>query len=261
MAKTKKTKEQVQAPVVVTAPKRRASPRGAPAAPAATVSPATPRGARNPKGKRCRAKSKTTGERCKQPAMQDRDVCRYHGGKSPRGLASPNFKHGHRSRSMPARLLADFEAALKDPELLSTRSDIAVLAARQEDLLRRVDSGEAGALWRQARAEWKAHQAAEAAGDRVAQNAAANAIDEVLGKGAADYMAWDELIRTTEQIRRLRESERKLLEAHQATMTAEQLAVLVAALTHSVRSHVKDMKVLDAIGRDVERLIAQPRSA
>ncbi|MCE7937125.1 MAG: hypothetical protein DYG90_00695 [Chloroflexi bacterium CFX6] len=184
-----------------------------------------------------------------------------HGGATPRGIASPHLTHAQRTKSLPARLMATFEQALEDPDLLSTRSDIAVLVARQEDLLARVDSGEAGALWHQAREEWKTFKAALTANDQAASRASMAEIDGLLGRGVADYAAWHELARVTEQIRKLRETERKRLEALQATVTAEQLGLLVAALTHSVRSHVKDARVLDAIGRDVERLIAQPRGA
>lgn len=211
--------------------------------------------------RQCKAKSKTTGKRCRQRPAPGFDVCRVHGGATPRGLASPNLKHGRFSKSLPARLMASYEAALEDPTLLSTRGDIAVLVARQEDLLQRVDSGEAGLLWRQAREEWKEFKTALAAGDQPTSRAAMAQLDELLGRGAADYAAWHELARVTEQIRRLRETERKLLEAHQATMTAEQLGLLIGALTHAVRSHVRDARVLDAIGRDIERLVAQPRSA
>lgn len=211
--------------------------------------------------KRCKAKSKSTGGQCKLPPVAGREVCRIHGGATPRGIASSGFKHGRYSKSMPSRMLADYEAALEDPALLSTRNDIAVLVARQEDLLRRVDTGEAGALWQQAREEWKTFKAALAVGDQPASRASMAEIDSLIGRAVADYAAWHELTRVTEQIRRLRETERKLLEAHQATMTAEQLGLLIAALTHSVRSHVKDPKVLDAIGRDLERIVAQPSSA
>lgn len=158
-------------------------------------------------------------------------------------------------------MMERYEAALDDPNLLSTRSDMAVLVARQEDLLKRVDSGEAGALWQQARDEWKAFTDALAVEDHAASRAAMASLTDVLARGVADYAAWHELTRVTEQIRKLRETERKLIEAHEATMTAEQLGLLITALTHSVRSHVKDPKVLDAIGRDLERLIAQPRGA
>jgi hypothetical protein len=45
---------------------------------------------------RCQAKSKTSGTRCKQPAMKGKRVCRFHGGMSP-GAPKGNkhaWKHG-----------------------------------------------------------------------------------------------------------------------------------------------------------------------
>ena len=45
---------------------------------------------------RCQAKCKKTGNRCRQPAMKNKRVCRYHGGKSP-GAPKGNqnsLKHG-----------------------------------------------------------------------------------------------------------------------------------------------------------------------
>ncbi len=209
---------------------------------------------------RCGA-TKVDGTPCQQYPLRGRTRCRLHGGATPRGIALPQTKHGRYSVSLPTRLMGRYEEALEDPDLLSTRSDIAVLVARQDDLLARVDSGEAGALWHQAREEWKTFKAALLVNDQSASRASMAEIDGLLGRGVADYAAWHELARVTEQIRKLRETERKRLEALQATVTAEQLGLLVAALTHSVRSHVKDARVLDAIGRDVERLIALPRSA
>lgn len=223
--------------------------------------PHFPKGHRHEGKRRCQAWSPTRGRQCMGLAVTGRNVCGRCGGATPTGFALPQTKHGRFSKSLPARLMASYEAALEDPTLLSTRGDIAVLVARQEDLLQRVDSGEAGLLWRQAREEWKEFKTALAAGDQPTSRAAMAQLDELLGRGAADYAAWHELARVTEQIRKLRETERKLLEAHQATMTAEQLGLLIGALTHAVRSHVRDARVLDAIGRDIERLVAQPRSA
>lgn len=39
-------------------------------------------------GKRCTAKSKTTGERCKNPPIPGGTVCRYHGGAAPQVVAA-----------------------------------------------------------------------------------------------------------------------------------------------------------------------------
>lgn len=48
---------------------------------------------------RCHAKAKSTGERCKAPAVNGWAVCRVHGagGGAPRGKAHWNWKHGGRS--------------------------------------------------------------------------------------------------------------------------------------------------------------------
>ena len=42
----------------------------------------------------------------------------------------------------------------------------------------------------------------------------------------------------------------------QQTITADRAMLLVAALVDAVRRHVADRKLLDAIGREVERIVA-----
>ena len=58
---------------------------------------------RPPDNRRCTAKSKRSQQRCKNWAMRERAVCRFHGGKSYRGLASPRYVHGYYSKSLLAR--------------------------------------------------------------------------------------------------------------------------------------------------------------
>jgi hypothetical protein len=45
----------------------------------------------------CGAKTRQGG-RCRNRPMINRQRCRMHGGASPRGLASPHFKHGRYTR-------------------------------------------------------------------------------------------------------------------------------------------------------------------
>jgi hypothetical protein len=49
---------------------------------------------------RCHATAKSTGERCRCPAVRGWRVCRVHGagGGQPAGKAHPSWKHGMRSR-------------------------------------------------------------------------------------------------------------------------------------------------------------------
>ncbi len=56
--------------------------------------------------RQCTATSKRSGNQCQKHAMRGRTVCLAHGGKTPRGTASPHFKTGRYSRSLPGHLAA-----------------------------------------------------------------------------------------------------------------------------------------------------------
>lgn len=53
---------------------------------------------------RCAARAKSTGVRCKCPAVKGWAVCRVHGagGGAPSGAAHPNFRHGMRTKEAKA---------------------------------------------------------------------------------------------------------------------------------------------------------------
>lgn len=57
----------------------------------------------------CNAKAKSTQTQCKNPAILGNAKCRLHGGKSLRGEAHPNFKHGKFSEYLPIRLLKIYD--------------------------------------------------------------------------------------------------------------------------------------------------------
>lgn len=82
-----------------------------------------------PIARRCRATSKRSGKQCRKHAMRGRTTCLAHGGKTPRGAASPHFKTGRYSRSVPGHLVAAYEQALRDPTLTSLRDEIALTDA------------------------------------------------------------------------------------------------------------------------------------
>jgi hypothetical protein len=83
-------------------------------------------------------------------------------------VAHPNFRHGRRSKylkHLPRGLGAAYKAALAGPKLLSLKDDLALLEARQIELLKGADESP-GPAWvevreliqektRTAAAEWK----------------------------------------------------------------------------------------------------------
>jgi hypothetical protein len=58
----------------------------------------------------CTATSKRTKQPCRARAMHGMTVCYHHGGRSLRGIAHPNYKHGFYCKEPSILLLVAFEA-------------------------------------------------------------------------------------------------------------------------------------------------------
>lgn len=195
---------------------------------------------------RCGAKTRQ-GTPCARLPSPGSARCRFHGGKSLRGMAHPNFKDGRYSKHLPTRLSEAYEKARADPELLSLRDEAAILQARIADILGRVDTGESRRFWAKAAEGMDAFDAASAAGDTAGMRAALDALRGAIKGGARDWQSWEELQRTIESYRRVSESERRRLVDMQAMISAEEAMTFAGALTSLVRQHVADQDALTAI--------------
>lgn len=71
---------------------------------------------------------------------------------------------------------------------------------------------------------------------------------------------WEAITELTEQRRKLVETERKRLVDMQQMITAEQAAVLVAALTDAVRRHVHDADTLAKISAEFDHILGHTAS-
>ena len=206
--------------------------------------------------KRCKARSKQNNRRCKNPAMIGKEVCRMHGGKTPVGPAHGAYKMGKYSKALPPRLLATFAESLNDPELLSLRREISLVDARLTDLLSRVDTGEAGRLWREARDAMKQFRLARAAGDTVNMNRYLGEIEQILGRGVSDYSAWDEVMKAMAERRRLGEAENKRLVQAGQMLTLAQVLVLIDNMMLIIQDVVRDGDTLKRLSEKMGRLLA-----
>lgn len=137
---------------------------------------------------------------------------------TPRGIASPHMKTGRYSKSLPTRLLADYESALADPDLIAVREELALLVAREGELVAEIR-------------------------------------DRPPGADTTDL--WDALLVVIDRRRQLSDTERRRLEAGHRAITAEQAVVLVAALVDAVRRNVEDRGVLAGIERDFSRIVGR----
>jgi hypothetical protein len=202
----------------------------------------------------CGAKTRS-GEPCRQrPLAGGNGRCRMHNGRAAAGIAVPTYKHGRYSKYLPTRLVERYHESANDSELLALREEVALIDSRLVDLVRRVDSGEAGELWRSLSAENSALDAARRTGDQAGVLAAIQSIQTLIRRGMGDYAAWDEIVRLVDQRRKLVESERKRLVEMQQLITSDQAMTLLAAVQVSIKTHVSDPMILRAIADDMRRL-------
>jgi hypothetical protein len=218
---------------------------------------------------RCKAKSKRSGEQCKKDAVRGREVCHIHGGKSLVGINSPTFKHGRFSKSIPARLSESYHEVLADPNKLALDNELAVLVARNEELLAALDSEGSARLFKRLRDTMSAMdrasrdaRTARERGNQEAENRHSQKQAELLNelrrmilRGASEVERWDELRTNMDAQRKLAESERKrLVEAHQVA-TVEEIMALMGALLAIIKKHVPDPATQRAIGYDMDALV------
>lgn len=203
--------------------------------------------------RRCGARRRDGG-RCTQWKLRGRPRCKLHGGRSLIGAEQPRFKTGRYSKHLPARLAGRYLEALEDPELLSTRAEIALVEARLAELLGRLTTGESGAAWRAAADALTLLEVA-LAGDGKGVSGALAHLRTIIAAGVGEAATWRELYAVLDQRTRLAESERRrLVEAHQV-ITVERALLLVSALSEVVRRHVTDRNVRNRIASDLQRLV------
>lgn len=178
---------------------------------------------------------KGNGEPCGSIAARN-GRCINHGGRTLVGAETPQFQGGRYSKYLPDRLLERFDQAQNDPELLSVRSEIALLDVRMSELLGRLDHAE-GPSWRvHIKKSMDAFMSARSRGEPVEMTAALDTLANLINEQFwPDHLAWQEIRNIVQERAKLSEVERKRLESMKQTMTAEQAATLLAAVAHLVR--------------------------
>ena len=209
---------------------------------------------------RCHAKSKQTGEQCKQRVMPAMRVCYYHGGKARVGIANPNFKHGKTSRYMPMHLLERYEASLGDEKALEQKEELAIIESKIADLLETIKENDNAdftsvEFFRRMRSLMKRYKAAFRKKDTANMMSALADLWPLIEEGAAEAEAWEDIGKWIIKATKIRESERKRKIEEQQMLSLEEVNTLVAAIADAVKTHVKDKVVLGALGGELTRLV------
>lgn len=212
--------------------------------------------------------SRRSGLPCRAHAMPN-GRCRIHGGKIKRGPENKNFKGNKLEAIVPADIAKRIKAADADPNLLSIRSDAALLWARQSVLAERLHSGESGALWQSLNAQWQAFvtasRLAREAGEKDdfekrAKYAAAgqNAINEIgrlIQQGNKDELVWRDLISVTNNLVDLKAKEHGRLKDLSQMMYADDVMNVASLLMAAVFDEIKDTAVVYRVGERFNQIV------
>lgn len=220
--------------------------------------------ARNPHGRlnmQCTAKSKQTGKRCGRAATAGRDVCHYHGGRTPSGPALPQFKHGRNIKYLPAGMQTKYQAALEDKELVSLRDDIAMVDVLEAELYESLCQDGTLGLFIQLKELFGKYRNFKAALKYAEAQSTLDQIETIAAVGADEALKRMEILTLKEQRRKLVESEAKRLHQAQQTITAEQALGMLAAVLDIIKTHVSDETERHRIGLALRTFVAgQSRS-
>ena len=83
----------------------------------------------------CNARRKGKRSYCKRPPgwgtlHHGEGRCKLHGGSSARGIAHGRYTDGRYSKTVPSKLMQQYERSLNDPRLMSLRDEIAAVDAK-----------------------------------------------------------------------------------------------------------------------------------
>jgi hypothetical protein len=212
---------------------------------------------------KCGAKLRNSEKRfgsamyCTNPPEPQRNRCKFHGGRSPRGIESPNYKGRGWSKDLPTRLMDRFKTALEDHDLTSLQAEIALLDSRLGEMLAALDDSETLEKWMLLREFSEAtHHALEAENFGELKELLDN-MGATIDAALADYKQWHAIYDLVDNRRRLVDTERKREEFLAGTMTTRQAMAFVQALQTAIVEEISDVDVRRRLGVRIRFLLGE----
>lgn len=187
---------------------------------------------------RCGAKKTSEHGYCETwPMKNGTGKCMKHGGKSPRGLDSPNTKTGKYSKHMPTRFKDRAEELKSNRDLLDMREDVEMITLRLQSLSEKMDVGDYGSSYTKLQKLYSRSkqnlQSALSGNDPHAAQAFIDYFNEigiVIERGTSDYMLWQEIAERVHDRRQVISEISKIEYRGQKAVTLESLMMLMGKL-------------------------------
>lgn len=170
-----------------------------------------------------------------------------------RGKAAQEWRAGHYAERMPDNLRYVFSKAAESDALISMKYQMALIDAREVQLLERLGTDESSKAWLKLRAladEMKVHIENE---DSTQQAKVLWSLLNTIETGSGDEVIWTEIRENAEFRRKLSESERKHVESERAQMSMEQIGQIAAFFGNLLKRYVTDQQRLLAAATELQR--------
>lgn len=200
-----------------------------------------------PTAQQCTAKAKSTGARCNNPAVSGSNVCRLHGGKTPRGIASPNYSHGRYSRYTRANISEKLDRLLADPDILQLHDEIRLVTLRIDEKLDRLETIDSREVHETIKAQVKRARMAYKSEAYGALEDALDTLEDIADQRILHYMTDEDIRKDLDARRKLIETQRKLNADAEQMLTAVQVMTIMKTLLHAIKENVDDRTALQNI--------------
>lgn len=212
--------------------------------------------------KYCGAKLRNKTAFCRNRAILLNGRCRNHGGLTPKGIASPNYKHGRYSKHLPNHLRDRYNESFNDPELTALRDDLALIDVQIGEALTAVYSSDVEDGPRVLLEKIKVCRLAVLENDIISSRLPdlIELLDEcasTIEGGTFSATKFSRLQPLLEQRRKTTESENRRVFNMNNSFTVEQAIAFVRLLGDSVKRHVTDPRQIAAICEDFAKALSR----
>ncbi|MCK5613524.1 hypothetical protein KAR91_67260 [Candidatus Pacearchaeota archaeon] len=188
---------------------------------------------------------------CLVAVSKEGQACRKHGGASLSGVAHPNAKHLRYSKHLPKHLKGNYEAALKNPEYLSMRNELALVETRLEDLVAQLGKGNTKLLFGKLGRLVGWLKKAVVRGDTSRLGELILELDELAKEGGAEVGTWKEIENVIMLKNGLVAGQARILVGMGLVITAEEQLTSVRALMEILKDELRDPNQLNRIGKRI----------
>ena len=210
----------------------------------------------NAKAKLCNAKL-ADGKQCNAMAIKDRDFCKFHGGKNPSGIASPEFRTGlwsnnrKRFSTVEPELLEKIDQFRNDPELYSLRDDTAYITAILDLRAEAASHGISLDLYEQLKDQFSVcKMSPPEAFDKEFKR-----LGQIITTGIDSIKASNDVIDLIKKRAEVIETEQRMIHAKSYTLEVDQAYSLIMQVFKIVQKTVRDPEQIRAIADEITKLL------